>query len=312
MRKIVCVDSHTEGEPTRVVLDGAPDLGAGSAAARLARFRSDHDAFRRTVVCEPRGWDALVGALILPSERDDVLAQVVFFNNVGYLGMCVHGTIGVVRTLAHLGRMRSGRQRLETPVGDVDVELLADERIRVRNVASRLHRRDVVVDVPEFGEIVGDIAWGGNWFFLIEKQGPPVRKDAIAELTRFTSSVKRALAQSSITGADGAEIDHVEVFGPPERPDADSKNFVLCPGEAYDRSPCGTGTSAKLAALFTRGKLRPGEIWRQESIVGSLFEGSVEPHDDGSVTPTVSGRAFITGEITLTISDDDPFGEGIA
>ena len=313
MERIRVIDSHTEGEPTRVVVDGAPDLGSGTAAERLAVFREQHDDFRSTLVNEPRGSDEVVGALILEPNSRDALAQVIFFNNVGYLHMCVHGTIGVARTLQHLGRCGAGRHRLETPVGDVDFEIEADGRVAVTNVASYRTQHAVEVKTSAHGTVRGDVAWGGNWFFLVDGYEGTIAPTHIEALTDFTWDVRECLTSQGIAGADGGEIDHVEVFGPPARSDADSKNFVLCPGKAYDRSPCGTGTSAKLACLAASGRLQEGELWRQESTIGSLFEGSFAwlDRDAGRIAPTVRGGAWITSEATLLREAGDPFGSGI-
>lgn len=304
------VDSHTEGEPTRVVVDGAPDLGSGSAAERLARFRRDHDGFRSGVVNEPRGADALVGALLLEPERPDAVAQVVFFNNVGYLGMCVHGAIGVAETLRWLGRIGEGRHVLETPVGDVAVTLDAAGTVAVENVLSYRHARAVTVEGERIGSVTGDVAWGGNWFFLVNDHGQELHLRRREALIDYAWDVRRALTRAGITGARGEEIDHVELFGPPSSDAADSRNFVLCPGREYDRSPCGTGTSAKMACLAADGRLADGQPWRQESIIGSRFVGTVRTVD-GGVVPTVVGRAWITAEGTLIRRPQDPFREGI-
>lgn len=304
------VDSHTGGEPTRVVVGGGPDLGGGPLADRLARFRDRHDRWRRAVVCEPRGSDVLVGAWLVPPEDATSAAGVLFFNDVGVLGMCGHGTIGVVATLAHLGRIGAGAHRIETPVGPVTATLHADGRVSVENVPSYRHRAGVTVDVPGVGPVTGDVAWGGNWFFLAPAPpGVPLDVAHAARLTDYAGAVRRALSAAGITGADGAEIDHIELLGPSET--ADARGFVLCPGGAYDRSPCGTGTSAKVACLIADGRLAPGAVWRQESIVGSAFEATAAVTPDGTVVPTITGRAFVTAEATLLLDPDDPFGWGI-
>jgi 4-hydroxyproline epimerase len=300
------VDSHTEGEPTRVILDGGPDLGAGSLAERRERFRRDYDRYRSAVVNEPRGSDPVVGALLVPPQDATCAAGVIFFNNVGYLGMCGHGTIGVVATLAHLGRLKSGVHRIETPVGIVSAELHDRGDVSVSNVPSYRYRKHVTIN----SGVSGDIAWGGNWFFLVNEQRDDIDMQNVERLTELTWTIRQSLEREGITGKDGAVIDHVELFGPPTRRDADSRNFVLCPGKAYDRSPCGTGTSAKMACLYADGKLAPGKIWRQESIVGSLFEGHVDIVGD-AVVPTIRGRAYINAESTLILDEHDPFCWGI-
>ena len=308
-REVRVVDSHTGGEPTRVVLAGGPDLGGGPLSGRRARFTAEHDRFRTAVVAEPRGHEAVVGALLVPPDADACAAGVVFFDGAGTLGMCGHGTIGLVATLAHLRRIGPGRHRVDTPVGTVEATLHDDGRVTVANVPSWRHARDVRVSVPGHGEVVGDVAWGGNWFYLVREHGLPIGLDRRDALTRFTSAVRDALRTAAVTGADGADVDHVELFGPSDV--ADSRNFVLCPGGAYDRSPCGTGTSAKLACLAADGQLAPGAVWRQESVTGSVFEGTYEPGDHGRIRPSITGRAHVTAESTLLLDDDDPLCWGL-
>ena len=305
------IDSHTEGEPTRVVVDGGPDLGAGSMQERLERLRNNHDDFRTAVILEPRGSDALVGALLCEPADASCAAGVIFFNNRGYLGMCGHGTIGVAVTLAWLGRIGPGVSKLETPVGTVAVDLVDDNTVTVKNVPSYRYRKDVSVDVPGLGAITGDIAWGGNWFFLVKDAPHPVDLAHERELTTAALAVQAALWDQGITGRDGGEIDHIEFFAEPRTPGANSRNFVLCPGGAYDRSPCGTGTSAKLACLAADGLLAPGEDWVQESVIGSLFTARYESGDDNRIVPSVTGRAFISAEATLVQQPGDPFANGI-
>jgi 4-hydroxyproline epimerase len=309
-RRIKVIDSHTAGEPTRVVIDGGPDLGAGPLPERLARFRSQFDNFRSAVVNEPRGNDAIVGALLCEPYDPSCEAGVIFFNNVGYLGMCGHGAIGVTVTLAHCGRISRGNCKLDTPAGAVEARHNDDGSVTIRNVESYRSAARVAVEVPGAGIVVGDVAWGGNWFFLVADHRQTIALDRLEELTDFTWRIRQALGSAGITGADGREIDHIELFGPPTVPGADSKNFVLCPGKAYDRSPCGTGTSAKLACLYAEGKLREGQTWRQESIVGSIFEGSVTVVD-GKVYPRITGRAYVNAEADLILDERDPFCYGI-
>jgi len=310
LRKIHVIDSHTGGEPTRVVTSGGPDLGSGPLSERVQRFRSDYDCLRSAIVNEPRGSDVLVGALLCEPSDPTCAGGVIFFNNVGYLGMCGHGTIGLIATLAYMGRIGPGEHRIETPVGSVTALLHQNGRVTVTNVPSYRHRAQVSVAVPEFGQVTGDVAWGGNWFFLVQADGMELALSNIEALTDYTWAIRRALPAAGITGSDGHEIDHIEVFGPSRLPGVHSKNFVLCPGKAYDRSPCGTGTSAKLACLYADGKLREGEIWRQESMIGSVFEGSVTIRD-GQVYPSITGSAFVNGEADLILDEHDPFCMGI-
>lgn len=306
------IDSHTEGEPTRVIIEGGPELGTGSMRDRIARFAEHFDPVRRSVILEPRGSDALVGAMLVEPSRDDCAAGVLFFNNTGYLGMCGHGSIGVAVTLAYLGRIARGITKLETPVGVIAVELIDDNTVTVENVPSYRHAQDVSVDVPGLGSVTGDIAWGGNWFFLVKGAPCPLDLAHERELTGAALSIQRALREQGITGRDGGEIDHVEFFSPPASTDADSRNFVLCPGGAYDRSPCGTGTSAKLACLAADGALQPGRDWIQESVIGSRFSARYRVNSDGEIIPSITGRAFICAESTLLRQTGDPFANGIA
>jgi 4-hydroxyproline epimerase len=304
------IDSHTAGEPTRVVIDGAPELGSEDLQNRLELLRSEHDWLRKGVVNEPRGSNVIVGALLCKPVDPNAAAGVIFFNDVGYLGMCGHGTIGLVTTLAHLGRIAPGKHSIETPVGTVQVELYQDGRVSVQNVPSYLFREAVAVQVPGYGDIVGDIAWGGNWFFLISNHGLELTLSERDHLIAFTNAVRCALTKNGITGKEGALIDHIELFSAPENPENSSRNFVLCPGASFDRSPCGTGTSAKMACLFAAGKLAEGELWRQEGILGTVFSGSVAAHAAG-VLPTITGQAWITAESTLLFDEADPFRDGI-
>lgn len=310
MQTISIIDSHTAGEPTRLVVDGGPDLGSGSLAERLKCLRSDFDWFRSTVVNEPRGSDVVVGALLCAASDPSCAAGVIYFNNVGYLGMCGHGTIGLVATLAYMGRITPGQHRIETPVGVVTARLHEDGRVTVHNVPSYRFAHAVRVDVDGHGPVHGDVAWGGNWFFLIEDHQQVLEFDRVEHLTDFTWRVREALERAGITGADGALIDHIELFDHGSA-GADSRNFVLCPGKAYDRSPCGTGTSAKLACLAADGTLNPGDVWVQESIIGSRFEATYSLDGD-RVRPSLTGSAFVTLEGRLILQEDDPFRWGIS
>lgn len=310
-KSISVIDSHTEGEPTRVVVGGWDPPAGATMAERREDLRRHHDHLRRAVVCEPRGHDAIVGALLTPPVRPGSIAGVIFFDDAGYLGMCGHGTIGVVRTLEFEGRWKQGKACLDTPVGTVGAELLDDGSVVIENVPAFCHARDVEIEVPGVGRVIGDVAYGGNWFFLTELDGERLELSNAGHLLRQTRRIRDVLRSRSITGAGGAEIDHIEIFGRPSRPDADSRNFVLCPGAAYDRSPCGTGTSAKMAVLHTRGRLAPGQIWRQESVTGSLFTGWLT-EESGTLIPHIRGRAFVTAEAKLHFDPRDFFRGGIA
>jgi 4-hydroxyproline epimerase len=317
------VDSHTAGEPTRCVVTGGPNLGSGPLSERLERFHREHDSYRRAVLCEPRGSDVLVGAMLVEPCEPESAAGVIFFNNAGYLGMCGHGMIGVAATLAYLDRIAPGEHRIETPVGLVHVELHSQTQATIRNVPAYRHRGGVTLQVPGYGRVTGDVAWGGNWFFLVKEhdfeRARALSIRQVDSLTAFTWEIRRVLNAAGITGANGAEIDHIELFTAAYNQANDSRNFVLCPGKAYDRSPCGTGTSAKMACLAADGVLKPGQPWRQEGILGTVFEGSFEfEHGESSssagycrIAPRITGSAFVTAESTLIFDPADPFCLGV-
>ncbi len=312
LQRISVIDSHTEGEPTRVVMDGVPDIGGGTMRERLSGFVENADFLRAALLGEPRGFEAMVGALLCDSELEERECGVIFFNNAGLLNHCLHGTIGLVKTLEFIGQITAGEHRIETPVGIVTATLNPDGSVTVANVPSYRYRKSVAVEVSGWGEIMGDIAWGGNWFFLIDGFGPELSYDNISILSDFTLAVMDALSSAGITGENGDRIDHVEVFGPPPDDQSDSRNFVMCPGGQYDRSPCGTGTSAKLACLYDAGKLKPGSIWRQSSILKTVFSGRIEPLEGNRVIPIVTGRAWVNSQSVMIIDQDDPFAFGIA
>lgn len=307
-KRLRVIDSHTGGEPTRVVIDGVPELGALPMAQARELLQRDHDALRKAIVCEPRGSDVLVGAYIFAPTRADCAAGVVFFNNVGYLGMCGHGMIGLVKSLQWLGRISPGILNFETPVGMVSAQLHDDGQVSVANVASYRYRANVAVELAGFGTVHGDIAWGGNWFFLVSVHPCTLDLTHIEQCMEFSRRIRMALDAQGITGANAAVIDHIELFSSSKN--ADSRNFVLCPGLAYDRSPCGTGTSAKLACLAADNYLAPGAIWRQESVIGSVFTASYEQRD-GAIYPVITGTAFVTADAQLIVQYDDPFAYGI-
>src|SRR5260370_23410475 len=303
--RVHVVDSHTGGEPTRSIVSGGPVLSSDSIALRSEEFEAKYDFLRRALVNEPRGSEVVVGALLCEPVNPGSAAGAIFFNNVGYLGMCVHGTIGLVATLSYLGRIGGGEHKIDTRVGTVSATLLETGEIFVANVPSQRTAKCVAIHVPGYGTVRGDVAWGGNWFFLVNEHSFDLLIDNIEELTQFTWAVRQALERKGIKATDGQEIDHIELFSPSQIPGVNSKNFVLCPGKAYDRSPCGTGTSAKLACLYADGKLREGQVWKQESIVGSMFEGTVAVRD-GKLYPSIKGSAFVKAESDLVLDPRDP------
>lgn len=278
-------------------------------AERLDVFRTRFDHIRSAIVQEPRGSDVLVGALLCKPSISDCTTGVVFFNNVGFLGMCGHGTIGLMSTLAYLGAIAPGDHRIETPVGIVTARLHEDGAVSVYNVPSYRYAKAASVEVAGLGTITGDIAWGGNWFFLVENHGQQLEFANVEQLTQATWRIRQALEREGITGAEGAVIDHIELFAPGVN-GADSRNFVLCPGKAYDRSPCGTGTSAKLACLAADSKLAPGEPWVQESIIGSRFRASYQRQGE-QILPAITGNAYITLEGRLILDERDSFRWGV-
>jgi 4-hydroxyproline epimerase len=314
MKTLNFIDSHTGGEPTRLVMSGGPELGAGTLTERLHNLREHHDDWRAGVVTEPRGSDVVVGALLCEPDDPECAAAVIFFNNVGYLGMCGHGTIGLVVSLAYLGKIGAGSHKIQTPAGNVEATLNEDGSVSVRNVPAYRYQHAVTVDVPGHGPLTGDVAWGGNWFFLAGNHGHELEANNIPRLTAFADAVRITLQTQNITGENGAVIDHIELFADSPREGIDSRNFVLCPGSAYDRSPCGTGTSAKVACLSADGELAEGETWRQESIIGSVFDASYQRSKIGektAVIPVITGRAHIMAEGRLCFDDTDPFARGI-
>ena len=302
---ISIIDSHTEGEPTRVIVKGGPDLGQGPLSQRVERFKNEFDGFRTAVINEPRGSDILVGALIVPPTNESCLTGVIFFNNVGYLGMCGHGTIGLIATLAYMGTIDTGQYRIETPVGIVTTVLHQSGHVSLTNIPSYRAHKDVAIDVPGIGPVTGDIAWGGNWFFITENPALPLDLTVLDQLTDYAWKVRQA-----INAQGHPEVDHVELFGAPTTPQANAKSFVLCPGKAYDRSPCGTGTSAKLACLAEDGKLAPNTPWIQESITGSTFSATYECQGD-KIVATITGSAFVCSESTLVLNEQDPLRWGL-
>ncbi|MBD8491401.1 4-hydroxyproline epimerase [Pseudomonas syringae] len=308
MKQLRVIDSHTGGEPTRLVLDGFPVPAGATLAEQRDALRETHDQWRRACLLEPRGNDVLVGALYCAPVSPDAVCGVIFFNNAGYLGMCGHGTIGLIASLHHLGRIAPGTHEVDTPVGPVTAILHDDGAVTVGNVPSYRYRRQVAVEVPGHGLFHGDIAWGGNWFFLVGEHGQALHMSNVEHLTDLTWTMLQALQDQGIFGAEGAVIDHIELFADDEQ--ADSRNFVMCPGKAYDRSPCGTGTSAKLACLAADGQLAAGARWVQASITGSRFEGRFE-WDGEQVRPFITGRAYMTANSTLLIDEQDPFAWGI-
>jgi 4-hydroxyproline epimerase len=311
LRMIRVVDSHTAGQPTRVIVDGSPDLGEGTLVERRDRFRRDFDRFRSAVVGEPRGYDALVGAILCKPSDPTCTTAAIFFDSFGYHDMSGHGMIGLAVTLEYLGHISRGPVRVETPAGPVTIDLHEAGDISVQNVPSFRHRKGVVVSVDGAGKFGGDIAWGGAWYFLADDHREELNATRLDRLTEVTRSIRRALAREGITGPKGETIDNVALFGQPHRRDARSKNFVLRAGRTYGRSPSGTAMSAKMACLYTDGLLPEGQNWRQESILGTIFDGSVSV-ENGQIIPTIRSTAHVTAESTLIVDERDPYTWGLA
>ena len=301
---ISVVDSHTGGEPTRVVLDGFPALRGSTLLERRADVAGRLRRLATAIVDEPRGNEPMVAALLTPAVDERCVTGVIFFDRNLVLGMCGHGMIGLIETLHRLGRIGPGEHLVETPAGTVPVVLAADGLVTFDNVASRLVEGHVEVDVPSLGRVTGAIAYGGNVFFLVAT--PTVDLDQPrAELLRIAAAVLH-----SVHAAGFVDVDHVELYGPATSPAANARNFVLCPSGTYDRSPCGTGTSAKVAALAAAGALDEGATWVQESITGSTFSVRYRWVDraTGSIVPTVSGSATVTGRAELFVSPEEGGG----
>ena len=300
------IDSHTGGEPTRTIVDLDLPMEGLAMDLRLDKIRANFDRYRQAIVREPRGSEIMVGAHLMPPIDPNHHASVVFFNNVGYLGMCGHGMIGVIETLRFLGRIETGLIQVETVAGLVEAELLPDRSVRIQNVPSYRLEKDWQVRTETYGAIRVDIAYGGNWFALAKVEQMDRGETDLAELVRIANEIMFACQK------DFPQVDHVELFGAPKSPGADSRNFVLCPGGMYDRSPCGTGTSAKLACLALDGELLPGANWVQESIVGSTFLASYLWSDSRPqmIIPSIQGRAFINGDVQVIISEEDPYAWG--
>jgi 4-hydroxyproline epimerase len=313
MKSMRYIDSHTGGEPTRLIPELPFPVAQGSVAAQLAFLQQHHDTLRTTILHEPRGSDVMVGAYLVEPGREDCQFGVIFFNNVGYLGMCGHGMIGVIATLSFLGRIQPGTVKVDTPVGVVEATLHPaangyPNRVSFKNVPAFRFLSHISLEI-DHKTIHGDIAWGGNWFFLVHDHGLAVEAGNLEQLSEFCWDIRCQLAALGIRGKSGEEIDHIELFGPSR--EADSRSFVLCPGKAYDRSPCGTGTSAKLACLYADGKLAEGQVWRQQSIIGSIFEGYIEQIGE-QLIPNITGEAWIMARGELLIDPRDPFGYGIS
>lgn len=305
------VDSHTGGEPTRVILEGGPDLGSGSLAERAARLEAEHSDFCHSIMLEPRGQVAMVGALLVEPTDPECTVGVIYIDAGAVLGMCGHGTIGLAVTLAHIGRIGVGTHKIETPVGIVEVTLNDANTVTVKNIESRRIQHAVSVDVDGLGKVMGDVAYGGNWFFIVDPSPVPVATDNLRELTEMSIAIREAAISQGVGDGKDHLIDHVIFQDASPKEHIHSRNFVLCPDDAYDRSPCGTGSSARLACLAADGALAPGTEIIQESVIGSSYRLSYQPGENGGIIPSITGQAFVMAESHLMFDENDPFKNGI-
>ncbi|MGI9177053.1 MAG: proline racemase family protein, partial [Pirellulales bacterium] len=307
-------DSHTIGEPTRVVVDetfaAALALGDGSVRRRRDLFRERYDHVRRALVGDPRGAVAMVGVVLVPPHDPACRLGAFYFNRVGYLDMCGHATIGLAVTLGSLGRIEPGSFRLETPAGSVGVTWHGGIDASFECVPPRRIHRGLAVDCGSGQTVTGDVATSGLWFYLCRDHGIAVTPAEIPRLTDLAWTIRRGLEARGITGDGGEIIDHIVLLGPPSTSGNDGKAFVLCPDGAFDRSPCGTGTSALVGCLHEDGLLAEGRTWRQESVLGGIYEARVRREGE-ILVPTVRGQAWITAESELRFAIDDPYRTGL-
>ena len=327
---IQAVDSHTAGEPTRIVTGGLPPLAGASMAEKRTILQRDHDGLRRALVLEPRGHDAIVLAYLLPPCTPGAHLGVVFANDAGYLGMCGHGAIGVATVAVAMGMVAAVEPVtevvLDTPAGVVPCRVAVAggkvKSVTITNVPSFLFAQRVVVPVHGFGKVAADIAYGDNWFAFVEADqlGLMVEKTHLPVLMQAATAVREALVREGVRGRhperSGDEIvDHVKLFAPLAGDEPGARALTLCPGAAYDRSPCGTGTSAKLAVLHAKGELEIGAWFRSQSVLATEFrarvvrETRVGPHP--AIVPEVTGSAWITGFPTFVLDPEDPCRFGI-
>jgi proline racemase len=327
---IQAVDSHTAAEPTRVITGGLPTIRGATMAEKRDQLRQEHDSIRKSLVLEPRGHDAIVLAFLLPPTRDDADLGVVFANDAGYLGMCGHGSIGLVTTAVAMGLVPAVEPvteiALDTPVGlircRVAVEAGRPKSVTITNVPSFLYRQRVIVDVHGFGKVAADVAYGGNWFAFVEADqlGLVVEKSHLPVLMQAATAIREALVREGVRGihpetGEEETVDHIKLFEALDGEHLGARSLTLCPGTAYDRSPCGTGTSAKLAVLHAKGELKQGEVFDSESVLGTKFMarivGETTVGKYPAIVPEITGSAWITSFATFVIDPDDPCRLGI-
>jgi 4-hydroxyproline epimerase len=322
-----CIDGHTAGNPVRLVAGGAPLLRGASMSQRRQDFLARFDWIRTGLMFEPRGHDMMSGGFLYPPTHDDTDAGILFIETSGCLPMCGHGTIGIVTFALENGLLRPrepGRLRLEVPAGVIDVtyrEAAGRVRaVRIRNVPSYLAAEGVRIDVPGLGPLSVDVAYGGNFYAIVEPQGAYAGLDALGAsgVLQFSPVVRRLVREAlepvhpldeTIRG-----VSHVLWADAPKADGADGRNAVFYGDRAIDRSPCGTGTSARLAHLAARGKLQVGDTFVHESIIGSRFVGRVEAAttlgDRPAIVPSIEGSAVATGHNIIWIDPDETFARG--
>ena len=322
-----CIDAHTCGNPVRVVVGGGPQMPNLPMAERRVLFMERHDWVRRALMFEPRGHDVMSGSILYAAHRADCDLGVLFIEVSGCLPMCGHGTIGTVTAALEAGLVtpaQEGRMAIEAPAGRVSVEYRRNgrfvEQVRLFNVASYLHAADVRLDVPGIGELFIDLAYGGNYYAIVEKQPTWRGLDAMtaSDIVRLSPLVRRA-AQAALAPVhpDDArirDVSHVMWCDVPRAARASARNAVFYGDKAIDRSPCGTGTSARMAQLCGKGKLAIGAEFIHESIIGTMFEGRVEAAarvgNCDAIVPSVAGWARVTGHNTIFVDDRDPLAHG--
>lgn len=324
-----CIDGHTCGNPVRLVAGGGPRIKASSMFERRQKFLEDFDWIRTGLMFEPRGHDMMSGAILYPPSSDDFDVGVLYIETSGCLPMCGHGTIGTVTMAIEEGLLKPatpGVARLETPAGLVTAEYTMDgdhvASVRLTNVPSFLAAEGLEIDCPEFGRLTFDVAYGGNFYAIVEPQQnfPGVGKVPVDQLVRVSPQLRTLLNEHfDMVHPENPEIkgiSHVQWTGPAADPKADARNAVFYGDKAIDRSPCGTGTSARMAQLFARGDLKVGDSFVHESVIGSLFTGGVKEAvsvgNKPGIVPTVEGWAVKTGTSTITLDERDPYMTGFS
>ncbi|RWP63420.1 MAG: 4-hydroxyproline epimerase [Mesorhizobium sp.] len=322
-----CIDGHTCGNPVRLVAGGGPLLNGATMMERRAHFLAEYDWIRTGLMFEPRGHDVMSGSILYPPTRPDCDVAILFIETSGCLPMCGHGTIGTVTMAIEHGLVKPktpGLLRLDTPAGLVTAEYkqVGDyvEEVRITNVPSFLHAEGLTVECPQLGEISVDVAYGGNFYAIVEPQKTyrDMADHSAGDLIAWSPVVRQRLNEKyAFVHPENPGIDrlsHILWTGAPTDSQADARNAVFYGDKAIDRSPCGTGTSARMAQLHAKGKLGTGDEFVHESIIGSLFKGRVEKEvtvaGKPAIIPSIGGWARMTGLNTIFIDDRDPFAHG--